>query len=146
MRPVSTPPDMQPVALDTPPHRRTRPWLVGVVTAALAVLVGVGGWLFAPSDLGELQPPPDLASYEFIDGVVSDVSLPTVTIEGYEPLEGATSVTFGVRDGDLRYFDVVHLRAHSSIGLPTRIYYERDGERLWAVYKEDAPANSGADG
>lgn len=143
---MSTEPDPQPIALGDPPGRRTRPLLVAVCTAAVTTLVGVGVWLFAPSDLGELQPPPDLASYEFIDGVVSDVSLPTVTIEGYEPLEGATSVSFGVRDGDLRYFDVVHLRAHSSIGLPTRIYYERDGERLWAVYKEDAPANSGAGG
>ncbi|MFP5452141.1 MAG: hypothetical protein ACLGG9_10400, partial [Thermoleophilia bacterium] len=113
------------------------------VTALVTALVGVGAWLFAPSELGELAPPPDLASYEYVDGVVSDVSLPTVVLESYTQVDGANSITFGVRDADLRYFDVVHLRAHSSIGLPTRIYYERDGDRLWAIYKEDAPANSG---
>lgn len=143
---IASPPETEPIALAEPPVRRVRPWPVAIITAAVVLLVGVGAWLFAPSDLGELQPPPNLSSFEFVDGVVSEVALPTVTIESYTPLDGVSTITFGVRDGDLRYFDVVHLRAHSSIGLPTRIYYERDGDRLWAVYKEDAPANSGGAG
>ncbi len=63
-----------------------------------------------------------------------------------EPVDGQREVEFRVRDADLKYFDVIHLRAHSSIGLPTRVYYERDADGLWAVYKEDAPANNADEG
>ena len=117
-----------------------------IATAAATALLGVGAWLFAPSELGELEPPPDLASYAYVDGVVSEVDMPRVTLRAYEPVSGDRALTFEVREGAASYFDVVHLRAHSSIGLPTRVYYERDGERLLAVYKEDAPANSGGEG
>lgn len=46
---------------------------------------------------------------------------------GTRPPGHGERLTLRVRDEDLRYFDVMHLRAHSSIGFPTRVYYERDG-------------------
>ena len=134
------------VALAKAPHRRWSAVITFAATVAMTTLLGVGAWLFAPSELGELQPPPDLASYDYVDGVVSEVEIPRVTLEAYEPIDGERSLVFEVREADARYFDVIHLRAHSSIGLPTRLYYERDGGRLRAVYKEDAPANSGGEG
>lgn len=135
----------RPVTLVDHPAPRV-PWskrLTILATIALALLAGVGAWLFAPSDLGELQPPPNLESYEHVDGVMARVDLPILKLNAYSQVDGSDQLTFHVREADLRYFDVVHLRAHSSIGLPTRLYYEREGGKLWAVYKEDAPANSG---
>lgn len=124
-----------------------QPW-GNLATAALTVfltsVVGIGAWLFAPSDLSEVQPPPNLESYAYVDGVMSEVNLPTLVMNAYEPVNGESVVTFSVPETSLRYFDVVHLRAHSSIGLPTRIYYEEIEGELIAVYKIDAPANSGS--
>ena len=33
------------------------------------------------------------------------------------------------------------MRSHSSVALPTRIYFERTGGRAFARYKDDAPVN-----
>lgn len=125
------------------PHDPWRRTTTTLGTVALALLIGVGAWLFAPSELGELQPPPDLGSYKYVDGVMTRVDLPVLELDAYTMVDGSDQLTFHVKEADLRYFDVVHLRAHSSIGLPTRLYYEREGGKLWAVYKVDAPANSG---
>lgn len=127
---------------DTDPRKTFGPAVTFATTFVLGILLGAGLWLFAPSDLDEVQPPPDIDSYAFVDGVLSEVELPTLTMNAYESVNGSTELTFVVPDENLQYFDVVHLRAHSSIGLPTRIFYkEQDGE-LIAVYKIDAPANS----
>lgn len=124
-----------------------KPW-GKVSTAALTVfltsLVGVGAWLFAPSDLSEVAPPPNLESYAYVDGVMAEVNLPILVMNAYDEVNGQSVLTFRVPETSLRYFDVVHLRAHSSIGLPTRIYYEEIEGELIAVYKIDAPANSGS--
>ena len=56
---------------------------------------------------------------------------------------GVMSLPPGPRDD--RYFDLAHIQSHSSIALPTRIYFERDGDRYYARFKEDAPANSGGE-
>ena len=106
--------------------------------------LGLGVWLFAPSDTGEIQAPADLASYEYVDGVMSQVQLPLLEMNAYSQVNGQTTLKFRVPESNLRYFDVVHLRAHSSIGLPTRIYFKEIEGELLAVYKIDAPANSGS--
>lgn len=124
------------------PHAPWSRMLTTLATIALALLAGFGAWLFAPSDLGEIRPPANLESYEYVDGVMARVDLPTLKLNAYTKVDGSDQITFHVREADLRYFDVVHLRAHASIGLPARLYYEREGGKLWAVYKEDAPANS----
>ena len=124
-----------------------KPWgklATSALTIFLTSLVGVGAWLFAPSDLSEVQPPPNIEQYAYVDGVMSEVNLPVLVMNAYEPVNGETVVTFTVPETSLQYFDVVHLRAHSSIGLPTRIYYEEVEGELIAIYKIDAPANSGS--
>jgi hypothetical protein len=115
------------------------------LTVFLTALLGVGAWLFAPSDLSEVQPPENLESYQYVDGVMAEVELPKLVMNAYEEVNGQTVLTFTVPESSLRYFDVVHLRAHSSIGLPTRIYYEEIDGELIAIYKIDAPANSGGE-
>jgi hypothetical protein len=113
-----------------------------VVTVLVTIMVGAGAWLFAPSSTGIAQPPPNLEQYDYLDGVLVEVDLPQLIMNSYEPVDGESRITFRVPDASLQYFDVVHLRAHSSIGLPTRIYYDDlDGE-LIAVFKTDAPLNS----
>jgi hypothetical protein len=113
-----------------------------VVTVLVTIMVGAGAWLFAPSSTGIAQPPPNLEQYDYLDGVLVEVDLPQLIMNSYEPVDGQSRITFRVPDASLQYFDVVHLRAHSSIGLPTRIYYDDlDGE-LIAVFKTDAPLNS----
>ena len=113
------------------------------LTVFLTTLLGVGAWLFAPSDLSEVKPPENLESYQYVDGVMAEVDLPRLVMNAYDEVNGQTVLTFTVPEASLRYFDVVHLRAHSSIGLPTRIYFEEIDGELIAIYKIDAPANSG---
>jgi hypothetical protein len=132
------------VSLSDDPVAITAPrWAVSVAVFLVTAVVGMGIWLFAPSDHSEIQPPADLASFDYVDGVLSQVELPVLVMNAYEPVDGETTLTFRVPDENLRYFDVVHLRAHSSIGLPTRVFFEVQGDELIAVYKIDAPANSG---
>lgn len=135
-----------PVIAEAP---KARPWPAfrsGIGIFALVLLLGIGGWLFAPSQMASIQPPTNVDELARIDGVLVEVDLPRLVLDAFRPLDGAREIQFRVRERDLRYFDVVHLRAHSSIGLPTRLFYEREGDVYWAVYKEDAPANSSGDG
>lgn len=118
--------------------------LTAAGTFCLIMMIGIGAWLFAPSDGASIQPPLNVDLLPHIDGVLVEVDLPRLVLDAYEPLDGEREIEFRVRDSDLQYFDVVHIRAHASIGLPTRLYYERDGDTIWAVYKEDAPVNSAA--
>lgn len=127
------------------PHERHKPWpalMTGVTTFALILLISVGGFLFAPSDATAPQPPANVDSLPYVDGVLVVVELPDLVLDAYDPINGEQELSFKVREADSQYFDVVHLRAHSSIGLPTRLFYEEEGGQRWAVYKEDAPANS----
>lgn len=130
--------------VDAVSHKPWGKFATASLTVFLTSVVGIGAWLFAPSDLSEVQPPPNLETYAYVDGVMSEVNLPTLVMNAYDPVNGDSVVTFTVPETSLRYFDVVHLRAHSSIGLPTRIYYEEIEGELIAVYKIDAPANSGS--
>lgn len=100
--------------------------LTGVGAFALILLVGIGAWAFAPSDAPAITPPENVDELPYADGVMVEVDLPRLVLQSYAPVDGKTEVEFRVRDSDLKYFDVVHLRAHSSIGLPTRVFYERD--------------------
>lgn len=132
------------VLVDEAPSTRWKFWPTSAAALVLAALLGTGIWLFSPSDTTEIEPPPNIESYEYIDGVLSTVELPILVMNAYDKIDGEDTLTFRVPDENLRYFDVVHLRAHSSIGLPTRLYYERIGDEFVAVYKVDAPANSGS--
>jgi hypothetical protein len=107
---------------------------------ALTVVV----WLFAPGS-AEPSKPQGVEALASIDGTLVVVEEERLVLRTFEALDGRREVEFVVRSADRRNFDLAHLRSHSSIALPARIYYEREAGRYFAVYKEDAPANSRRD-
>lgn len=108
--------------------------LLGIV-AVIGVVV-----LFSGGSESVAEPPPAVTqgSVEFVDGTLTVVEDTRLVLE---PFEGA-EMRFAIAEADRPNFDIAHMQSHSSVALPTRIYYERNGEQLNAVYKEDAPANS----
>ncbi len=117
---------------------------VALLSMFFTLFLGSIIWLFAPSDTGEAKPPPGLESFRYVDGVMSKVDLPLLVMKAYDEVDGKKNLEFKVPESSLRFFDVVHMRAHSSIGLPTRIYFKVVNGEFIAVYKTDAPANSGS--
>lgn len=120
------------------PPRRTL-----LVTGVLGLLlVASVVWLFS-GEGSEPQPPADVESYETVDGTLVAVEDDELTMEPFEAVDGKDRLVFVIRDADADQFDLAHLRSHSSIGLPTRLFYEEQDGTLYAVYKEDAPVNTG---
>lgn len=103
-----------------------------LVLALAAVLLGAGGNGASSPGSGHL------------DGIVARAQQGTVVFAPDEPFEGRTEVTFEVRPRDAPSVDVQHLQQHSAQGLRTRLYYERDGDRLYAVGQEDLVGQPGA--
>lgn len=120
-----------------PPSPRVAAW-----SGTLAALfLGVMLWLFGSAP-PELERPVNIESLPSVDGTLLEVDSRKLVLEPFRALDGKDEVTFRIRKADAGHFDIAHLRSHSSIALPTRLYYERDGDTYYAVYKEDAPANS----
>jgi hypothetical protein len=95
---------------------------------------------------GESAPPAAPVNVEElprVDGTLTAVEDDRVVMKPFEPLDGKAEIEFEVREAYKRNFDLAHLRSHSAVGIPTRIYYRRDGDVYVAVYKTDAPANTG---
>lgn len=115
--------------------------LVAGLTALAIISISLVVWLFGPTP-AEPKAPVNISSLPAVDGTLVVVDLPRLVLKTFRPIEGKTEIEFTVREEDRENFDVAHLRSHSSIGLPTRIYYVRENGRFFAVYKEDAPANS----
>lgn len=121
-----------------------RALLIGLPLVAL--LFGLG-WLFS----GEAQAPPapaNLADLPRVDGTLNVVEADRLVMTLFEPLDGQDEVEFVVPQEYAANFDLAHMRSHSSVGIPTRIYYldqKQDGAYI-AVYKGDAPANGSASG
>lgn len=112
-------------------------WLLAL---PVVLLLGALVWLFA-AEGSEPPAPTNLADLPRVDGTLNVVEEDRLVMTPFEPLDGATEVEFTVPEQYRANFDLAHLRSHSSVGIPTRIYFiERDGQRL-AVYKADAPAN-----
>ena len=121
---------------------RSRPrWLVPTAAAITVVLLVGLFWLFRPSDSGP-NAPVDVFSLPTIDGTLVEVEPPKLVMRPFKPVDGQREIQFTIRDQDKKNFDIAHLRSHSSIGLPTRIFYLEEGGKRFAVYKTDAPANS----
>ena len=112
--------------------------------AALAVAVAISAVLYLFLGPGSSPyPPPDLASLHHVDGTLTVDEERRLVMRPFEPLDGrAGEVEFTIRDRDARYFDIAHMQSHSAVAVPTRIYFEKRGERYFARFKEDAPANS----
>jgi hypothetical protein len=113
--------------------------LVGVSVTLLAVIGIV--WLFGPGD-DSGSTSVDTAKLEQVDGTLVLVEDNKLVMQPFAPLDGQSEIEFTIRERDLQNFDIAHLQSHSAVALPTRIYYEKDGDTYYAVYKEDAPANS----
>jgi hypothetical protein len=109
--------------------------------AATTLLLGIVVWLFGTAP-PELARPANVESLPSVDGTLLVVEPDRLVLDAFAPIDGRREIEFVVREQDRSHFDIAHLRSHSSIALPTRLYYERDGDTYVAVYKEDAPANS----
>jgi hypothetical protein len=105
------------------------------------VFLGIVVWLFG-STPAEVARPANVASLPSVDGTLLVVESDRLVLDTFTPIDGKQEVEFTIRPRDASHFDLAHLRSHSSIALPTRLFYERDGDEFFAVYKEDAPANS----
>lgn len=126
--------------------KRRRLALMGGVSAFALISLALLIWLFAPGDENAVGPPPGAAGLEQIDGTLLVAEEDQLVMRPFEPFEGQDEITFVVRERDQRNFDLAHLRSHSAIGLPTRVFFMRKGDELVAVYKEDAPANNAGAG
>ena len=114
------------------------PRLKLLLAALVVCLAAVGLILLFGGDGGEPTKPASAQDLPFIDGTLLVAEETRLVLR---PADGA-EVTFTIRPEDVENFDIAHLQSHSSVGIPTRIYYEEDGGTRYAVYKEDAPVNS----
>ena len=131
-------------AQDRPGRSHTKRNLL-IAVPVLALLLALG-WLFS----AEAQPPSapaDLADLPRADGTLSVVEADRMVMTLFEPLDGEDEKEFVVPEKYAGNFDLAHLRSHSSVGIPTRIYYlDQQQDGAWvAVYKADAPANGSAE-
>ena len=120
--------------------RRQR-WAIAIGTLGAVVIGSVLFWLFGPGG-STPEAPVNLSDVPYIDGTLVEVEPPTLVLRPFDESAGAEEMEFTIRPQDEQHFDVAHLRSHSSIGLPTRLYYLEENGRKFAVYKQDAPANS----
>jgi len=98
-------------------------------------------WLFGPGGSAP-EAPVNVSDLPYMDGTLVEVDPPTLVLRPFEPEAGESEIEFTIRPQDEKRFDIAHLRSHSSIGLPTRLFYLEENGRRYAVYKQDAPANS----
>ena len=111
-------------------------WLGGAVAllisvVVLGIVVGGGG--------SEENAPSGSAT---ADGVLVGVADDRLTLRLTRPVDGQSEIEFEVRPENREGLDLEHLQLHASDGLPTRIYYEREGERYVARGAEDLPSPS----
>jgi hypothetical protein len=126
---------------EQPKRSRTKRNLL-IALPLIALLAGLG-WLFSAEGTAPAAPE-NLADLPRVDGTLNVVEADRLVMTLFEPLDGQSEVEFIVPEKYAGNFDLAHMRSHSSVGIPTRIYYldqKQDGAYV-AVYKADAPANS----
>lgn len=96
-----------------------------VVLAVVAVLLGASSDGSSKSGEGS------------VDGIVVNAQQGTVVMSANKPFEGKTQVTFEIRPRDAAAVDIQHMQQHAQQGLQTRIFFERDQKKLYAVRQED---------
>ena len=122
------------------PRTATDPPRLKLLLAALAVcLAAVGLILLFGGGSSEPSKPASAADLPYIDGTLVVAEETRLVLR---PTDGSAEVNFTIRPEDVGNFDIAHLQSHSSVGIPTRIFYEEEGGTKYAVYKEDAPVNS----
>jgi hypothetical protein len=126
-----------------PPRRdggSNTPRILAASALGLGLVIGVIVLFSGSSEQVAKKPPAEtVAKMEQVDGTLTVVEQDRLVLE---PFDGGEEMTFVITDADRGNFDIAHMQSHSSVALPTRLFYERDGERLLARYKEDAPVNS----
>ena len=127
-------------APNSPPDPDYEPPRVKLLLAALAVcLAAVGLILLFGGGSSEPSKPASAEGQRHIDGTLVVAEDTRLVLR---PADGSAEVEFTIRPQDAGNFDIAHLQSHSSVGIPTRIYYEEEGGTKYALYKEDAPVNS----
>ena len=99
-----------------------------LVTGAVLLLTGGG----ASSGSGSGG-----AAVRSIDGKLTSVQDTELTLQ---PDGGGAIERFAVRPIDRRTLDLGHLQTHMAQGLPSRVFYESDGDLRYAVRVDDLPA------
>jgi hypothetical protein len=126
-----------------PPEPEYEPPRMKYLAAALAALLAAVG-LFAlfGGDSSEPSKPTSAENLPFIDGTLTVVEQNRLVLKPFTPYKGKSELNFVILPADQGNFDIAHLQSHSSVGIPTRLYFRDDRGTLYAVYKEDAPVNS----
>jgi hypothetical protein len=106
-------------------------WLGGTLGLLVALVVVV--LVFAGGSGDE----PDLAS---ADGVLTEVTADHVEMFASPPVEGRRRLRFLVEDADRASLDIPHLKLHVRDALPTRVFYEQDGDEYYIRRTEDLPS------
>ena len=125
---------------DESPGPGHEPPRLKLLLAALVVcLAAVGLILLFGGGSSEPSKPASAQDLPFVDGTLVVAEETQLVLR---PSDGGAEITFTIRPQDVGNFDIAHLQSHSSVGIPTRIYYEEEGGTKYAIYKEDAPVNS----
>lgn len=134
---TSTPEQREP---GPPPGDEYKPPRLKFLLAGIVVsLAAVGLILLFGGGSNEPSKPASAEGQPYMDGTLAVVEESRLVLR---PADGGEEVEFTVRPEDVGNFDIAHLQSHSSVGIPTRIYYEEEGGTKYALYKEDAPVNS----
>ena len=123
----------------TPPDDYGPPRLKLILAALAACLAAVGLIMLFGGGTSEPSKPASAEGQAFVDGTLVVVEETRLILK---PAAGSADITFAIRPEDVGNFDIAHLQSHSSVGIPTRIYYVEEGGTKYALYKEDAPVNS----
>lgn len=110
------------------------------IAAAIVTLLAAAGLIMlfgGGSD--EPAKPAAAEGLAYMDGTLAVVEQDRLVLK---PFSGSREITFTIRAEDQDNFDIAHLQSHSSVAIPTRIYYREQDGAFYAVYKEDAPVNS----
>ncbi len=123
----------------TADHDYRPPRLRYLAAALVTLLVAAGLIMLFGGGSDEPAKPAAAEGLAYMDGTLTVVEQDRLVMR---PATGAGEVTFVIRPEDAGNFDIAHLQSHSSVAIPTRIFYRDVGGIFYAVYKEDAPVNS----
>ncbi len=129
--------------------KSNRPRIIAASVVGLVAVVGLF-ILFSGSAEETAAPPAAITNatadgdgtteVTFVDGTLTVVENTRLVLQPFDTAQ--EEMEFVIQEEDAPNFDIAHMQSHSSVALPTRIYYEREGDTLVAKYKEDAPVNS----
>lgn len=146
---MTQPPYTEPPRRPRNSKKSNRPRIIAASVIGLVAVVGL--FILFSGSSEQIAPPPaaitnatadgdGVDEVTFVDGTLTVVENTRLVLQPFDP--ESAEMEFVIRQDDASNFDIAHMQSHSAVALPTRIYYEREGETLLAKYKEDAPVNS----